>query len=127
MNQELELVMNTLIGEMGKMETRINGRMDERFDAMEQRMDRIELRMGRTEKRMNRMEKDTKMYVNMLVDEMGKLEGRMDERFKKVDIRLDSMQHEINGCKLACETVSLLIQKVDQHEYRIQRLEKKMA
>lgn len=148
MNQELVVVMNTLIGEMGKMEVRINDRMDKRFEAIEKRLDQhdkrfeaIEKRLDRHDKRfdqsnqrMNRMEKDMKTYVNVLVDEMGKMEARMDKRFQKIDERfdrmdkrLDSMQHEIDGCKLACETVSLLIQKVDQHESRIQRLEKKMA
>lgn len=127
MNQELELVMNTLISEMGKMEARINSRMDKRFE-------QIDKRLEQHDKRMDRIEEDMKMYVNTLVEEMGKMEARMDKRFQKVDerfdkmdVRLDSMQHEINACKLASETISILIQKVDQHEYRIERLEKKMA
>lgn len=141
MNQELELVMNTLIGEMGKMEARINGRMDERFEAIETRLDRHDKRFEAIEKcldqhdkrfdkmdqRMDCMERDMKMYVNMLVDEIGRMETKMDKRFNEMDVRLDSMQHEINGCKLACDTVSILIQKVDQHEIRIEKLEKKAS
>lgn len=80
MNHELELVMNTLISEMGKMEARINGRMDERFEAIDKRFEAIEKRLDQHDKRfdlmeqrMDRMEKDMKMYVNTLVDEMGKM------------------------------------------------------
>lgn len=160
MKQELQMVVDTLIGEMSKMEARINGRMDERFDRndkrferidqhfgqidkrferidkrfdrMDQRMDQMDQRMDQMDQRMDRIEDDMKIYVNMLVDEMGRMETRIDKRFQKVDerfdrmdVRLDSMQHEINGCKLASETVGLLMQRVDQHETRIERLEKR--
>lgn len=158
MNQELQMVMDTLISEMGKMEARINDRMDERFsrqderfeaidkrfetiderfeaidkrfEAIDKRFEAIDKRFGALDKRLDRMdrrirrtEKDMKLYVNMLVDEIGRVENKMDHRFKQVDARLDSMQHEINGCKLAVDTVSLLMQRVDQHENRITRLE----
>lgn len=160
MKQELQMVVDTLISEMGKMEARINGRMDERFDRndkrfeqidqrfekidqrfeqidrrfeqVDERFDRMDQRMDQMDQRMDRIEDDMKIYVNMLVDEMGRMETRIDKRFQKVDerfdrmdVRLDSMQHEINGCKLACETVGLLMQRVDQHETRIERLEKR--
>lgn len=139
MNQELKLVMDTLIGEMGKMEARINGRMDERFEQVDKRFEQvdkrfeqIDKRLDQHDKRMDCMEKDMKMYVNALVEEIGNVEAGMDKRFRKIDerfdrmdIRLDSMQHEINGCKLAIETNGLLMQKVDQHEIRIEKLEKK--
>lgn len=130
MNKELQQVMETLIGEMGKMEARINGRMDERFEQIDKRFEQMDKRLEQHDQRMDRIEEDMKMYVNTLVEEMGRMEARMDKRFQKVDerfdkmdIRLDSMQHEINGCKLACETAGLLMQRVDQHEYRIDRLE----
>ena len=73
-----------------------------------------------------------KAYVNGLVDEMGRMESRInarfekvDERFDRIEARLDSMQHEINACKLESDTVNLLIKISDQHEIRIDRLEKK--
>lgn len=153
MKQELQMVVDTLISEMGKMEARINGRMDERFDRndkrfeqidrcfeqidrrfeqIDKRFDRMDQRMDQMDQRMDRIEDDMKIYVNMLVDEMGRMETRIDKRFQKVDerfdrmdVRLESMQHEINGCKLACETIELLMQRVDQHETRIERIEKR--
>lgn len=138
MNQELQFVMDTLISEMGKMEARINGRMDERFnrndkrfeeidkrfEGIDERFKTIDKRLNRMDKRIGRTEKDIKLYVNMLVDEMGRIENKMEQRFKQVDMRLDAMQHEVYGCKLASETVSLLMQRMDQHESRIERLEK---
>lgn len=114
MNEELKMVVDTLLSEMSKMEARINKRLDQQ------------------DKRMDRMEADVKTYVNGLVDEMGRMESRINERFEKVDerfdrmdARLDSMQHEINACKLASDTVNLLIKISDQHEIRIEHLEKK--
>lgn len=107
LSEELQMVVRAITEEM-----------DRRFVQMDKRMDGIE--------------EDMKMYVNMLVDEMGRLETRVNHRFEKVgerfdrmDSRLDSMQHEINACKLACDSIPLLVQKVDQHEVRIERLEKK--
>lgn len=149
MNEELKMVMDTLISEMGKMETRITKRLDQhdkcfeaidkrfeaidkRFEAIDRRFEKMEKRFRAMDRRMDCAEKDMKMYVNALVDEMGRMEMRMNKRFEKVDkrfdhmdARLDAMQHEINGCKLACDTVSLLMQRIDQHESRIERLEKK--
>lgn len=128
MNQDLQVVMETLISEMGKMEGRINKRLDQhdkRFEQIDKRFDQHDKRFEQIDRRFACMESDMKMYVNALVDEIGRLEARMNIRFQKIDDRLDSMQHEINGCKLTCDTVSLLIQRVDQHEDRIERLEKK--
>jgi len=103
MNEELKMVVDTLISEMSKMEARINKRLDQQ------------------DKRMDRMEADVKIYVNGLVDEMGRMESRINERFEKVDERfdrmdahLDSMQHEINACKLEAGTLDLLLKKIDQ-------------
>lgn len=52
------------------------------------------------------MNEETKMMINAIVDEMGKMESRinnhfseMNERFNKIDMQLLSMQHDINACK----------------------------
>jgi len=149
MSEELQMVVHLIIGEMDKRFDALEERMDrleermdrleermdrleERMDRLEERMDRLEERMDRLEERMDHTEKDMKLYVNGLVDEMGRMEVRINARFEKIDARfdrmdarLDSMQHEINACKLACDPITLLVQKVDQHEFRIDRLEKK--
>lgn len=114
MSEELQMVVHVIIGEM-----------DKRFDALDKRIDRLEERMDRLEERVDRVEEDMKMYVNMLVDEMGRMETKINHRFETMDARLDSMEHEINACKLACDTNNLLMQRLDRHEIRIERLEKK--
>lgn len=65
MNEELKMVVDTLISEMSRMEARINKRLEQQ------------------DKRMDRMEADVKMYVNGLVDEMGRMESRINERLEK--------------------------------------------
>lgn len=67
------------------------------------------------------MNEETKMMINAIVDEMGKMESRinnrfseMNERFNKIDMQLLSMQHDINACKLEKETLDILIKKIDQ-------------
>lgn len=120
MSEELQMVVRVIMGEM-----------DRRFEQIDRRFEQIDQRFEQMDQRMDCIEKDVKMYVNMLVDEIGRLEtrmnhrfGKMEERFDRMDSRLDSMQHEINGCKLACDTNNLLMQRMDQHEIRIERLEK---
>ena len=84
MDKETREMFNAILVEMGRMEDRINKRMDNRFDGV-------------------------------------------NSRFDKIEARLEIMQHEINACKLDHETISLLIKKVDQHDQRIEELEKKTA
>ncbi|MBD5514985.1 MAG: hypothetical protein HDR06_10130 [Lachnospiraceae bacterium] len=77
------------------------------------------------------MDKETREMFNTILEEMGRMEDRinrrMDTRFDKLEARMEIMQHEINACKLDHETISLLIKKVDQHDQRIEELEKKTA
>lgn len=51
MSEEMKSMFNTIIEEMGRMETRINKRMDERFDKIKQRLDKIEKRIEELERR----------------------------------------------------------------------------
>ena len=142
MSEEMKMVVKAIVEEMDKRFGAVDRgfekidkrfeQSDKRFEQMDKRFEQMDKRFEQMDQRMDRTEEDMKMYVNMLVDEIGRMETRMDHRFEKVDerfdrmdIRLNAMQHEINGCKLACDTVSLLMQRVDQHESRIERLEKK--
>ena len=126
MSEEMQLVVSAIVSEMDKR----FAQNDKRLEAMDKRFDRMDKRLDQMDQRMDRTEEDMKMYVNMLVDEMGRMESRIDKRFQKVDERfdrmdgrLDSMQHEINACRLACDTVSILMQRVEQHLMRIECLE----
>ncbi|MBD5475508.1 MAG: hemagglutinin [Lachnospiraceae bacterium] len=80
------------------------------------------------------MDNETKAMFNTILEEMGRMEDRInkrfdsvDDHFDKIEARMEIMQHEINACKLDHETISLLIKKVDQHDQRIEELEKKTA
>lgn len=73
------------------------------------------------------MNEEMKWMVNMLVDEMGRIEERITRRFDGVDQRLDAMQHEISFCKLEGDSVGLLIKKIDQLESRVEELEERTA
>ncbi len=80
------------------------------------------------------MDKETREMFNAILEEMGRMEDRInkrfdtvDDRFDKIEARMEIMQHEINACKLDHETISLLIKKVNQHDQRIEELEKKTA
>ncbi|MCM1123213.1 MAG: hypothetical protein NC416_11575 [Eubacterium sp.] len=80
------------------------------------------------------MDRETKTMLNAILDEMGRMEGRINKKFEAVDARfdrlesrMDIMQHEINACKLERESISLLIQKIDEHEERITKLERRTA
>lgn len=66
------------------------------------------------------MDSETKMMLNAILEEIGKLEDRInarfeavDRRFDRIDAQLEAMQHEVNACKLERESVSLLIKKID--------------
>lgn len=121
MNEDMKVFADLIISEMGKRFEAV----DRCFEQMDRRFEQIDKRLEQMDQRIDRTEEDMKMYVNMLVEEMGRMQNKIDQRFEKVDQRLDSMQHEINGCKLACDTNNLLMQRLDQHETRIERLEKK--
>lgn len=45
MNKEMKLFVNTIIDEMGRMEERINKRMDERFETIGKRFDKLDQRL----------------------------------------------------------------------------------
>ena len=45
MDDEIKMMLNAILDEMGRMEERINKRMDERFDAVDMRFDKIENRL----------------------------------------------------------------------------------
>lgn len=70
---------------------------------------------------------ELKMLFNSVIEEVGKLGDRVDRGFAGINDKLDSMQHEINACKMERESVSLLLQKIDQLEKRIAYLESKIA
>ena len=53
MSEEMKLMFNTIIEEMGRMESRINKRMDERFDKVDQRFDKIEQRLDMMQHEIN--------------------------------------------------------------------------
>ena len=80
------------------------------------------------------MDNETKAMFNAILEEMGRMEDRInkrfdsvDDRFGKIEAHMEIMQHEINACKLDHETISLLIKIIDQHDQRIEDLEKKTA
>ena len=84
------------------------------------------------------MDRETKTMLNAILDEMGRMEERINDRmdkrfdsvnarFDKLESRMDIMQHEINACKLERESIALLIQKIDEHEERITKLERRTA
>ncbi len=59
------------------------------------------------------MNEEMKMMVNAIVDEMGRMEDRINKCFDKIETCLESMQHEINACKLECDSIGLLLKKID--------------
>ena len=73
------------------------------------------------------MDNEIKMMLNSILDEIGLAEERANNRFNKIENKLDLIQHEVNACKLERESVSLLLKKIDQHEKRIEELERKTA
>ena len=60
------------------------------------------------------MDNETKMMLNAILEEMGRMGSRIDQRFDKIDFQLESMRHEVNACKLEKESVSLLLKKINQ-------------
>ncbi len=53
------------------------------------------------------MNNEMKMMVNVIIDEMGRMEGRINKRFEilenrfnDIENRMESMWHDINACKL---------------------------
>ena len=73
------------------------------------------------------MDKETKMMLNAILEEIGRIDERTNKRFDKIDNKLDSLQHEVNACKLERESIGLLIKKKNQLESRIEELEKRTA
>ncbi len=70
------------------------------------------------------MEKETKELFNALVEEMGRMEERLnnrmdkrfdeiDKRFERIDKRLDQMQHEINANKIEKDTMSIVMNYIN--------------
>ena len=45
MDDEIKMMLNAILDEMGRMEERINKRMDEHFDSVDMRFDKIENRL----------------------------------------------------------------------------------
>ena len=73
------------------------------------------------------MDNETKMMLNAILEEIGRIDERTNKRFDKIDARLESLQHEVNACRLERESIGLLIKKIDQLESRIEELEKRTA
>jgi len=71
------------------------------------------------------MDNETKMMLNAILEEIGRIDERTNKRFDKIDARLESLQHEVNACRLERESIGLLIKKIDQLESRIEELEKR--
>ena len=49
------------------------------------------------------MDSETKMMLNAILEEIGRIDERTNKRFDKIDSKLDSLQHEVNACKLERE------------------------
>ena len=45
MDNEIKVILNTILDEMGRIEERINKRMDKCLDALDERFDKIENRL----------------------------------------------------------------------------------
>ena len=73
------------------------------------------------------MDNETKLMLNAILEEIGRIDERANKRFDKIDARLESLQHEVNACRLERESIGLLIRKIDQLESRIEELEKRTA
>ncbi len=73
------------------------------------------------------MDNETKLMLNAILEEIGRIDERANKRFDKIDARLESLQHEVNACRLERESIGLLIKKIDQPESRIEELEKRTA
>lgn len=59
------------------------------------------------------MDNETKMMLNAILEEIGRIDERTNKRFDKIDARLESLQHEVNACRLERESIGLLIKKID--------------
>lgn len=75
MSEEMKLMFNAIIEEMGRMESRINKRMDERFDKVDQRFDKIEQRLDMMQHEINacKLEAGT---LDLLLKKIEELERR---------------------------------------------------
>lgn len=73
------------------------------------------------------MDNETKMMLNAILEEIGRIDERTNKRFDKIDARLESLQHEVSACRLERESIGLLIKKIDRLESRIEELEKRTA
>lgn len=60
MNEEMKMVVNTIVDEMGRMEERINTRMDRRFDEVDRHFDKIEQRLDSMQHEINACKLDHK-------------------------------------------------------------------
>ena len=61
MDKETKELFNALVEEMGKMEERLNSRMDKRFDEVDRRFDRMDNRLNQMQHEINanRLDKET--------------------------------------------------------------------
>ena len=78
MNDDLKLMVNTLIEEMGRMEDRINTRMDERFNKVDKHLGNIDVRLESMQHEINacKLERDS---VGQLLKKKDQLESRIEE------------------------------------------------
>ena len=75
MDKEMKMMVNAIIEEIGKMEDRINKRMDERFNKMEACMDAM-----RHEVNACKLERESISLLIKKVDQHEKLIEKMEKR-----------------------------------------------
>ncbi len=82
------------------------------------------------------MDNETREMFNVVIGEIDKLAERMEKRFEKMEKKFEkmdakinyvheSLSHEINACKLASDTVTLLVDKTEELDNRVRVLEEK--
>lgn len=75
MNEEMKVMVNTLIDEMGRMEDRINKKMDERFDKIETCLESMQHEIN-----LCKLERDS---IGLLIKKIDQPEKRIEELEKK--------------------------------------------
>ena len=131
MNDELQMVVNTILDEMGQMENRfntavnmvvdvmgqmedrINKRMDEKFQRVDERLERLETRMESTEGRLMRIEVD--LLENNVIPRLNTIE----ECYLSTCNRYLASSERMEG---AFTDIDLLKRVVSDHSEKLQRI-----
>ena len=75
MDDEIKLMLNTILDEMGRMEERINKRMDERFDKIENQLEIMQHEINAC-----KLERES---IGLLIKKIDQREKRIEELEKR--------------------------------------------